>query len=189
MNYTIINPPACEPVELIELKQFLRITHDSEDALLATLLRTAREWVEQETHHMLIERRILLPISFDLRNPKIRLMNGRTGVLMPIGPVRHVHHIHSVLVDEKKILLRRDQYQLNRNGQASLIILKVEDGVGMEIDCTVGYGPRAEEVPAFLRHMVLQWALHLYEHRGLAEPPLFSKMREWLGTYRKWRLR
>lgn len=189
MNYTIITQPSCEPITLGELKQYLRITHDSEDALLTTLLRTAREWVEQETHHILIERRILLPISFDLRNPKIRLMNGRTGVLMPIGPVQHIHHIHSVLVDEQKVLLRRDQYQLNRNGQASLVILKTEDGVGMDIDCTVGYGPRVEDVPAFLRHLVLQCALYFYEHRDLKESTLLSKMREWLGAYRRWRLR
>ena len=192
MNYTIITPPATEPVDLNELKQFLRITHDQEDTLLTNLIRTAREWLEQETNHILMQQRILVHISFDLRNPKIRLMNGRTGVLIPLGPIKGVHHVHSIMVDGQKLLLRRNQYQQTQNGESTLLVTSVEDGVGMDIDCTVGYGQRVEDVPAYLRHMVLQGVLHLYEHRDLSESLLLDKMRhkmgECLGAYKKWRL-
>jgi uncharacterized phiE125 gp8 family phage protein len=188
MNYTTITPPATEPVDLTELKQYLRITHDSEDGVLTTLLRTAREWMEQETHHILMRQRILVHVSFSLRNPKVRLMDGRTAVLMTVGPVHAVHHVHSIMVDGQKLLLRRDQYQWTPNGKSDLLITKVADGVGMDIDCTAGYGPNQEDVPSFLRYQVLQCALHFYEHRDLKDVHLVSKMRECLGAYRQRRL-
>lgn len=188
MNYTTITQPTMEPITLNELKQYLRITHDQEDVLLTNLIRTAREWLEQETHHILMQQRIRAHISFDLRNPKVRLMNGNTAVLMTMGPLQAVHHVHSIMVDGQKLLLRRDQYQWSQNGKNNLLMTKVEDGVGMDIECTAGYGPNREDVPSFLRYQVLQCALHFYEHRDLEDVKMFAKMRECLGAHRQRRI-
>ena len=47
--------PATEPVTLAEAKAYLRLQHDSEDALLAGLVRAAREEVERSTGAALID--------------------------------------------------------------------------------------------------------------------------------------
>ena len=47
--------PAAEPVTLAEAKAYLRLQHDSEDALLAGLVRAAREEVERATGIALID--------------------------------------------------------------------------------------------------------------------------------------
>ena len=114
-------------------------------------------------------------------------MQGQTGVLLPLGPVKAVHHVHSILVDGQKILLPRSQYQWNQNGSSNILITQSEDGVAMTIDCTVGYGPELTDVPALLRHTVLEWAAYLYEHRAMQDPPIFNRMWNVLGKYRPWR--
>ncbi len=60
MIWIELERPAAEPVELAELKRFLRLERGDEDALLGTCLRAARETVEAETGLVLGERRVRL---------------------------------------------------------------------------------------------------------------------------------
>ena len=46
--------PDAEPVTVSSLKAYLRLTHDSEDELLAGLIRAAREDVERATGLVLL---------------------------------------------------------------------------------------------------------------------------------------
>jgi len=58
MAVTDINPPALldEPVTLDYAKVFLRVDNDDEDALIADLIRAARERVERLINSALITR-------------------------------------------------------------------------------------------------------------------------------------
>ena len=47
--------PALEPVTLAEAKAHMRLGHDSEDALIAGLIRAARDEVERTTGTALID--------------------------------------------------------------------------------------------------------------------------------------
>ncbi|CUX16475.1 hypothetical protein AGR6A_Cc110025 [Agrobacterium sp. NCPPB 925] len=47
MTYALIYPPQAEPLTLAEVKAHLRLDGNEEDALLAALLRTAREHLER----------------------------------------------------------------------------------------------------------------------------------------------
>src|SRR5690606_17557111 len=55
--------PEVEPVTLVEVKQNLRIDHDSEDDLLASLIRAARENVEAKCGMALINQQWRLSID------------------------------------------------------------------------------------------------------------------------------
>lgn len=46
---TVTSPATTEPVTVADVKQHLRITHSSDDALLARLISSAREVVEMQT--------------------------------------------------------------------------------------------------------------------------------------------
>lgn len=47
MTYALIHPPQAEPLTLAEVKAHLRLDSGDEDALLAALIRTAREHLER----------------------------------------------------------------------------------------------------------------------------------------------
>ena len=75
--------PAAEPVTLAEVKNHLRIAHDSENDLLQGLIRAAREDLERATGMALIDQtwRLVLDgwparIHFDMRPEALRVMNG-----------------------------------------------------------------------------------------------------------------
>lgn len=54
MTYALIHPPQAEPLTLAEVKAHLRLDGGDEDALLAALIRTAREHLERTTGLCLI---------------------------------------------------------------------------------------------------------------------------------------
>ncbi|MGG2476239.1 head-tail connector protein, partial [Rhizobium sp. BR5] len=54
MTYALIHPPQVEPLTLAEVKAHLRLDTAEEDALLAALIRTAREHLERTTGLCLI---------------------------------------------------------------------------------------------------------------------------------------
>ena len=54
MTYVLITPPSAEPLTLAEARAHLRIDQHDEDALLLSLIRTARDHLERETGLCLI---------------------------------------------------------------------------------------------------------------------------------------
>lgn len=55
---TVITPPAEEPVSLASAKDFLRVGHDGEDALIERLIQSARARIEEATGLALVTQQV-----------------------------------------------------------------------------------------------------------------------------------
>lgn len=141
---TDLNPPPAEPVTLAEAKAFLRVDHDDEDALIQTLITSARTRLEAYLNIAMIRRPMQVARSF-----------GGT-IKLPRWPVASLEsvHIDGVQTDDfvADLLCRPVQ-------------IKVGTADTLEIAFTAGYGVASADVPAPLRQAMLLLVAHGFEHR------------------------
>jgi uncharacterized phiE125 gp8 family phage protein len=163
--------PEAEPVTLAQAKAELRIDHDSEDVLIAGLIRAAREEVEQTTGLAMIEQGWRLALD---RIPP----SGR--VLLRRGPLREVASVTAYGSDGEAAVLDPATYQLDPLSRPARLHFDVVPGDlrifnGIEIDFTAGYGEAATDVPDLLKRAVLMLVAHWFEFRasfGAADQPV-----------------
>jgi len=86
---TLVTPPASEPIALSTAKLHLRVDGVTEDALIATYIAAARQYVEERTG------RSMLPTTWrDLRSG---FETSMTLARAPVISVSHVKHLDSTL--------------------------------------------------------------------------------------------
>jgi uncharacterized phiE125 gp8 family phage protein len=166
MPATLLAPPASEPLSLAEAKNFLRVEHDADDALIAALIAGARAAVEKTAHRVLITQtwRIVLD-----RWPP----SGR--VVVHIVPLRALVAARVLAADGAPAALDIAAFTLNTVAAPALIAFEraslPEPGralAGIELDVSAGYGESAASVPAPLLHAIRLLLARAYEHRDRA---------------------
>jgi len=171
----ILNPhrlvqPALEPVSLAEAKLFLRVEHDVEDTLIATLITTAREAAER-----------LLGMSCIVQRWQWESVPFCGTLTLPFGPVRSIVEVaqrqreatsYSVL-DSGAYALRGDTLVLQAAPQT---------GTQLRVIYEAGFGDEAIDVPATIRHALMRHIAALYDSRGTAGVvdlhPIYAELRE-----------
>ena len=168
MAITDITPPALEPITLDYAKVFLRVDNDDEDALIADLIRAARERVEALTNSALISRPRRITLSHI--SGKCAFINH--GAVTEIVAVR-------LTGDAASTNIALSSLSINLRCLPPVITLK--DGPSfasydaaadtLEIDFVVGYGEEPDDVPMPLRQAVLLLLAQSYEYRGADNSP------------------
>lgn len=153
--------PAAEPVTLAEAKAQLRIDHDSEDALLAGLIRAARSEVEAQTGIALIDQSWRLTLD---RLPP----DG--CVLVRRHPIAEILSVTVYGPDGEAILVDPDDYEADLVSRPARLQFAQPTGIlrrmnGIEIDFRAGFGEAGPDVPDLLRRAVLVLVAHWYEFR------------------------
>jgi uncharacterized phiE125 gp8 family phage protein len=161
MPLTLLTPPVSEPLTLAEIKLWLRIDGAAEDALVTSLLATARATIERET------RRCLMPQAWRLT---LDCWPAEGIIALPLHPVQSVTAIR-VLTGEGYVIVPPGSYRADLARETPRIWLTGMvpqpgvGGVGIEIDFACGYATVAA-VPEPLKHAIRMLTARLYENRG-----------------------
>lgn len=183
MAAILIEPPADEPLSLAEAKNYLRVSHDADDALIQSMITAARLQVETRTRRALLTQtwRIVLD-----RWPA-------TGeILSPVSPLRDV--VAARVRDEAGDALALDIDCFITKAasvpgtivfDAGRVIQPVRRAAGIEIDIEAGYG-LAGDVPAPLVQAVRLLLARAYEYRGeeRGSDPMPNGVTELIAPYR-----
>lgn len=164
MSITTINPPASEPVSLAEAKLFLRMDHDAEDDLIATLIVAAREAVEAGCGRALITRRVRESLDIWRRE-------AMNGAVLGLGPVSAVIAVRLIADSGAQSVLDPERYRLEGQRDRPRLVFPpglpatLRSAGGIEIEYDAGFADEAVDLPSALRVAVLQIVASLYEAR------------------------
>lgn len=158
--------PAAEPVTLADVKAHLRIAHGSEDALLAGLIRAAREDLERAAAIALINQSWRLALD---------AWPSQGCALLSIHPVRAVLSVTAFGTEGEASLIAPADYQLDILSRPARLHFEARPEPlrifnGIEIDFSAGYGEAGTDVPDLLKRAILLLVGHWYEFRAHFDP-------------------
>ncbi|MEO1189819.1 MAG: head-tail connector protein [Pseudomonadota bacterium] len=159
-HLTVITPPAEAPLSLDAVKAFLRIGHDAEDALIESLIQSARERLERVAGLALVVQHV--QIVWRKWPPGIR---GR-GARLPVAPIRQLDAVRVVDASgagtdyTTQFQLACDRLCLRPWSR----LPDIASGDRIEIDLEVGFGA-ASDVPDDLCEALLRLIGAMYTTR------------------------
>ncbi len=159
MTPILLAGPALEPLSLDEMRVYLRLETSEEDGLVLSLIKAARNAVEQGA------RRALIAQKWRLRLPRL----PREATLrLPISPILSLDAVRSFDALGNPVLLDLALFQLDGSTLCLSPSLLSANGSGgpVEIDLTAGFGTQATDVPDALRQAMRMLVAHYYEHRA-----------------------
>jgi uncharacterized phiE125 gp8 family phage protein len=168
MPLILLTPPAAEPVTLAEMKAYLRVEHDDEDAAIAQLISAARRACESAMRRAFIAQTWRLTRE---RWPR----DGQIDV--PLAPLVSVTAARIRGADGGETAIDAARFKVVAGAAPGLILARrplpapaVDSTV--ELDIVAGYGADASAVPADLIEAVRRLAAQFYETRGLTAAPV-----------------
>ena len=163
MAAILIEAPASEPVSLLEAKNYLRVQHDADDALIGAMISAARVQVESLTRRALITQtwRIVLD-----RWPSSGVISSPISPLRTVAAARVRDQIGYVQALDTEIFLANTASSPGLiSFDAGRVTQPAQTIAGIEIDIEVGYGNTAD-VPAPLVQAIRLLLARAYEYRG-----------------------
>jgi uncharacterized phiE125 gp8 family phage protein len=162
MTYALITPPTSEPITLAETKSHLRLDDTNEDALLAALIRTAREHLERTTGLSLITQTWRLYLDSIPEDGVIQIARG---------PVQAIESLTLYDASGEELNLPLTGHILDGHARPARLVLgrAVRSGQqinGIEIDFTAGFGESGAEVPDTLKRAMLMHVTQMFAFRG-----------------------
>ena len=181
---TETTPPGAEPLTLDEVKTFLRIDHDNDDAFVSGLIAVARQFCENITGRSLITRSYSLYLDawpstassgwWDGVREGADIASSTAALPLPKPPLLSVTQVNVYAADNTSSIFAASNYFVDTAGVPGRLVLtqgavpptpgRVANGI--EIQLKAGYGATPQSVPALLRQGMKKMIAHLYEHRG-----------------------
>lgn len=151
---------AVEPISVEGMKGHLRVSHNTEDALIADLIKAAREEVERSTSLALINQSWRLALDQWPRNGLVSLRKNPVISILAV----------TVFDDQGDgVVIEPENYRLDQSHALARLWLTGALGAalnGIEIDFLAGFGPSSAEVPEGLKRAMMILVAHWFEFRG-----------------------
>lgn len=153
-------------IPLGELKAFLRIGNNEEEALLAGLARSAAEACEAFTGRVLIA-----------RDMEEILAASKGWSRLATAPVHAIENVVEIAADGLASTLPADAFavDIDASGEGWIRLLRPIDGKRIRVRFRAGLADDPARLPEALRTGIIRLAAHLYVHRGTtpdAPPPM-----------------
>ncbi|SCX36064.1 head-tail connector protein [Agrobacterium rosae] len=166
MTYATLTPPQAEALTLADVKAHLRLDGADEDVLLASLITTAREYLERQTGLCLMRQSFRMYLD----------AWPETGVIqIAKGPVQAIETI--LVFDDAGDPTDITDTDKLMDGQARPARLWLRQPTapgqslnGIEIDFTAGFGESGADVPDTLKRAMLVHIAHMFAFRGAVSP-------------------
>ena len=164
MTVSLVTDSAVEPLEVADLREYLRITHGNEDTLLATLIDAARHYCEDVTGRQFVN-----------ASWKITLDSFPTEILLYKTPISTVTHVKYYDTDNvQQTLVDGTDYETDtdsepgriREAQTTSWPSTYTRYDAVEVQFVAGYGAAASDVPEKFQQAIRFLAGHWYENRG-----------------------
>jgi len=154
--------PVVEPVTLTEAKAHMRVEFADDDALIAGLVKAARECVESATNRRLITQ------SWCFYADKVP---APPQFILPLAPIQRVDWVRLWDASDVGTVLAAAAYLSDTVSEPARVLLTNASAItlrpynAVEIAFTCGYGADGSAVPEPLRQAVKLLAAHWYENR------------------------
>lgn len=158
MTIVVTDPAVGEALTLAEAKAHLRLDTDAEDALIESLIRVAREYLEAECGLSLLSQGF-----------RLYLDGWPTGhaVLIRKHPVRTLEAVTLYGEDGLPEPVDLATVRLETAGRpARLHLGRIAAPNGVEVDFTAGFGEAGADVPDMLKRAMLVHIARMFEIRG-----------------------
>ena len=148
------------PVALDELKAFLRISVDQEDALLAGFVRAAAEHCEAFTGRALIERTVEEMVAV-----------STVRVRLAAGPVREIESVGAIDEAGEATPLDAEAVttEIDPAGEGWVRLRRAIEAKRLRVTYRAGIAADWNGVPEMLRHGIVRLAAHHYLRRDEAQ--------------------
>jgi hypothetical protein len=174
--------PASEPITLAEAKSYLRVDSSGDDALITSLISTARKLCEEHTQRAFMTQTYELFLDA-LEDVEDGLWEGiRTGpyinyyknyIELPMPPVVSVSHIKTYDDNDTATTFSANNYYVDNARQPARVVLRTGETFptalrvanAIEVKYITGYSS-ASAVPEPIKFAIYQVLTYLYEHRG-----------------------
>lgn len=193
----VVTPSAITPVTNTEAKDYLKIVVSDDDTLVTTLVKTATTLVEQYLNRSLITKTLRLSLD-SIAEIDLPLKEGiytapyhlyyDNYIELPFPPLLAVQNVKFFNDGDVESTWAVSNYYVDNVREMGRIVLRdggsyptdLRHANGIQVNYTAGYGSATTDVPEPIRLAILQYVVHLYEHRGDSEGkqvmlPAFAK--------------
>lgn len=168
INYTITNLQKIDIWHLDEVKNYLRISHDYDDALLSGLLEAAIESVE-----------LFTGVSLHIRGLTAKIQSATASISLKHIPVLDIDSV--ILKKNNQDTDISADFGVILNGGTSIEVDEKYIGEDLEIQYQAGY--REDLVPRAIKHGILMHVSDMYEN-SVDAVALSSQIKDLYAPYR-----
>lgn len=168
INYTVTDTRNIEIWPLIEVKNYLRISHDYDDKLLSNLLVTATESAE-----------LFLGLKLNIKRLRVKINKASDVIRLKYVPILDIEIVSLEDADGKYNIM--DDFGDVQTDSSTISLNSKYIGRDLEIEYKAGY--LEDSIPRAIRHGILMHVSDMYEN-SIDAVSLSSQIKDLYVPYR-----